>query len=186
MLLLSVLLLSCSKREFDKDADFTNGSTDAVWADNALLFTKIFRMNTAGDLLWFDIRNEIASFSKPSISLTFSDNGVGRFKKIDLRGRLYRYEQGTEELRFVNIPLDVFGTELNADLVFTFRRKQKEGCELITDVNSQQECERTYVLVLKGLDFTEPDLFVTPDNIAQYNGRTLLLSALSGELSGMN
>ncbi|MGC4233541.1 MAG: hypothetical protein QM594_11230 [Niabella sp.] len=180
-LILLILLVSC-KREFSSNEDFNTNVPVAVNEDNAQLFSKIFRFESNASYLWFDIRNEIANFSKPSIGLGYIRNDIARYKQIDLRGRLYSYNSETKELTILGYPLDVAtGAESPANLVFGFARKQPD-CEVISDPAQRNTCERTFTLSLKNVEFTELNLNLTVGVQANYNGATLKLEELSQEL----
>ncbi len=181
-LLVSLSGISC-QREFNNNEDFTADNPVEVFGDNTLLYSKIFRFSSSGAYLWFDIRNEIASFSSPFLGIPFNENGIERNRRVDLRGRLYRYNRESDELTILAYPLDIAGKEgISVDIVFTFKRKQEEGCELIADPAQRNECERTFVLSLKSLLFKDPDLTLDVGVQAEYNGRSLLLSGLSQEI----
>lgn len=181
-LLVSLSGISC-QREFNNNEDFTADNPVEVFGDNTLLYSKIFRFSSSGAYLWFDIRNEIASFSSPFLGIPFNENGIERNRRVDLRGRLYRYNRESDELTILAYPLDIAGKEgIPVDIVFTFKRKQEEGCELIADPAQRNECERTFVLSLKSLLFKDPDLTLDVGVQAEYNGRSLLLSSLSQEI----
>ncbi|MEA4917390.1 hypothetical protein [Proteiniphilum sp.] len=181
-LLVSLSGISC-QREFNNNEDFTADNPVEVFGDNTLLYSKIFRFLSSGAYLWFDIRNEIASFSSPFLGIPFNENGIERNRRVDLRGRLYRYNRESDELTILAYPLDIAGKEgIPVDIVFTFKRKQEEGCELIADPAQRNECERTFVLSLKSLLFKDPDLTLDVGVQAEYNGRSLLLSGLSQEI----
>ncbi|HMR20151.1 MAG TPA: hypothetical protein PKA53_12690 [Sphingobacterium sp.] len=184
MLATIFLFVSC-KREFDSNEDFTSNHPIEIFGDNELLFSKIFRFQSSNSnaYLWFDIRNEIANFSSPYIGLAFVQNGIERYKRLDLRGRIYRYEQATEELTVIGYPLDILtGNDTPTNLVFSFGRKQKEGCENVMDTSQRQQCERTFVLSLKSIHFTEQDIQATVGQDVEHNRRTLKLGVLNQEV----
>jgi len=157
LLLLGILAFASCKREFDGNPDFTEDSPMEVFADNRLLFSKIFRLSASDAYLWFDLRNEVASFSKPAIGIDYLWNGIARYKRLDLRGRLYRYAADAEELTILDYPLEreATGADIVANLVFGFARKQKEGCEAIADAGERSKCERTFVLKIKRIVFKD-------------------------------
>ncbi len=181
-MLTGLSLLSC-KREFDSNADFTNDAQVVVSGDNALLFSRIFRFPEGNAYLWFDIRNEIANFSSPFLGLEFEHNGIARYKRIDLRGRLYTYDREAGQLTILNYPLDIApNQDFQADLVFYFGRKQPEGCELIADPAKRNECERTFTLSLKEVVFTSNKQVAAPGQTIDYNGTALKFTKLNQEL----
>ncbi|MBX2922554.1 MAG: hypothetical protein KF746_10215 [Chitinophagaceae bacterium] len=182
ILLMGMLTTSC-EREFDHDADFTLNEPAKVFGDNTLLFTKIFQFENGGAYLWFDIRNEIANFSSPFLGHTFQLNGVDRYKRIDLRGRLYEYNENKGELTILNYPLDIAtGEDLPADIVYSFGRKQKEGCELIADAGQRGRCERAFTLQLERVVFKDIGLTLEVNTESNYNGRTLTMYTMSEDL----
>jgi hypothetical protein len=181
-LLVGLLLGSC-ERELDDNDDFTANVPVEVFGDNELLFSKIFRFQNNGDYLWFDIRNEIANFSSPFLGLTFKQDGVDRYKRIDLRGRLYEYQSENEELIILDYPLNILtGQDEVADVVFDLSRKEKDGCEFIVDAEQKLQCERSFVLTLKQISFKNQDLVAVVGTEVSHNNRTLLLSEFSQEI----
>jgi hypothetical protein len=180
--LLLVLFSSC-KREFDGNADYNYNDPIPVFGDNTLLYTKIFQFSGSGSYLWFDIRNEIANFSSPYLGHSFNDNGVDRYKRIDLRGRLYEYNSEAEELKVLDYPLDIVtGQDLPADIVYSFGRKQRDGCDLIADANQRRLCERTFVLSLKRIVFKDINFTLEVNIPGTYNSKTLTMYGMSQEL----
>ncbi|MBD1431372.1 hypothetical protein H8B06_00920 [Sphingobacterium sp. DN00404] len=187
---LLMLLSSSCKREFEDNLNFTEDIAAEVYGDNQLLFSKIFQFATGSTYLWFDIRNEIANFSKPAMNLTYVLNPEGdpseqltMIKRIDLRGMLYSYDAEKEELTILDYPLDIAtGTDIPADIVFSFFRKQKDGCELTTDPNQRRQCERTFVLQIDRIEFKEIDFVVPVETVVNYDLRTLRLQNLTLEL----
>ncbi len=179
----SLLLLSC-KREFDDNSDFNNDQATEVFGDNALLFNKIFQFSGAGGgYLWFDIRNEIANFSSPFLGHSYTIDEVDRYKRIDYRGRLYRYNAAQQELTIQSYPLDIAtGHDLPADIVYSFARKQKDGCALIQDAAQRTTCERTFVLQLKHLYFKTINLTIPVDQKTNHGNRTIEIEGISQEL----
>lgn len=181
-LLATLSVISC-QREFNHNEDFTADNPIEVYGDNTLLYSKIFRLSNGSSYLWFDIRNEIANFSSPFLGIPFNESGIERNRRVDLRGRLYRYDRESDELTILAYPLDIAGKEgIPVDIVFTFKRKQEEGCELIADPAQRDQCERTFVLSLKSLLFKDPELTLSVGVQAEYNGRSLLLSGLVQEI----
>lgn len=178
LLILIALLFSSCEREFDNNPDFTQDSKTEVFGDNQLLFTKIFQLSGSNAYLWFDIRNEIANFSKPTIGLNYTQDEIARYKQIDLRGRLYSYDGTSEELTVMDYPLDMAtGTDIPADLVFGFSRKQKEGCEAISDPGQRRQCERTFVLKIKRIAFKTIDFTLEKGVKGTYNNRSLVIES---------
>lgn len=178
-----LLFLSC-KREFEDNSDFNNNEIPEVFGDNTLLFNKIFQFSgSSGAYLWFDIRNEIANFSSPFLGHPYKIDEVDRYKRVDYRGRLYSYNAADQELTIRDYPLDIAtGEDLPADIVYSFARKQKEGCALIQDATQRNTCERTFVLRLKRLFFKTIDLTLTADQKANYGNRTIEIEGISQEL----
>lgn len=178
IIILSVALLfgACS-REFDDNEDYQYDRVEPVLGDNTLLYSKIFRNKSSGIYLWFDLRNEIANFSKPTVSLSFLQNSIDRYTQIDLRGRIYEYNKETEEVTFLNMPLNLFGKgEQSADLICTLARKQKDGCDDLTDEAKKEECKRTYILVIKRIEINEIDAILTLGVPYTYQGSTVVLT----------
>ncbi len=181
-LLATLSVISC-QREFNHNEDFTADNPVEVYGDNTLLYSKIFRLSNGSSYLWFDIRNEIANFSSPFLGLSYNENDIDRYSRIDLRGRLYRYDRQPDELTILAYPLNIAGgQEIPVDLVFSFKRKQEEGCELIADPAQRDQCERTFMLSLKSILFPDPDVTLHVGTAAEYNGRTLLLYELTQEV----
>lgn len=181
--LIMVAVLVACKREFDSNEDFNSNTPVEVYGDNTLLFSKIFRYSDASSYLWFDIRNEIANFSSPYLGIFYTQNDIDRYKRIDLRGYLYEYKSEQEELTILNYPFSVInGADNTANITFSFSRKQKEGCELITDVTQRNQCERTFTLALKNIEYPSLNLLVPVNSLVTYNGQTIILSAMSQEL----
>lgn len=178
LLLMGMFITSC-EREFDSDADFTLNAPVEVFGDNALLFTKIFQYDNGSAYLWFDIRNEIANFSKPFLGLGFMLDSLERYRRIDLRGMLYEYNENNGELAILRYPLDIVtGGDLPADIVYGFGRKQKEGCELIADAAQRSRCERTFTLTLKRIVFKDIGLTLEADVPAKYQGREIIIHTM--------
>lgn len=181
-----VFFTSC-KREFEHDPVFKSNEPVEVFGDNTLLFTKIFQFDNGGAYLWFDIRNEIANFSSPFLGHAFQLNGIDRYKRFDLRGRLYEYNESGAELTILGYPLDmVTGQDLPADIVYSFGRKQKEGCELIADAAQRNRCERTFTLQLKRLVFKDIGLTLEVNEEGNYNGRALKMYEMSQDIILVN
>lgn len=183
-----VIILSTScEREFDNNPDFKLNEPVQVLGDNTLLFSKIFQITGSGAYLWFDIRNEIANFSSPFLDLPFSDNGVARYKRIDLRGRLYQYNAENDELIILDYPLNIVtDQDLPADIVYSFGRKQKEGCELIADAAQKRSCERTFTMQMKRIVFKDAGLTLEINKEADYNGKILKLSEMNQDIMLIN
>ncbi len=186
IVVMTSLLTSC-KREFEHDVNFKNEEVIAVLGDNALLFSKIFQLENNNAYLWFDIRNEIANFSSPFLGHAFTDNGIDRFKRIDLRGTIYSYNDAAKELTVVGYPLDIAtGSELPADMVYDFDRKQKNGCELITDATQRRRCETTFTLQLKRVVFEDIGLTLEADKEVSYNSKVLKMSEMKQDIMLIN
>jgi len=93
------------------------------------------------------------------------------------------YDRQPGELTILAYPLNIAGgQEIPVDLVFSFKRKQEEGCELIADPAQRDQCERTFMLSLKSILFPDPDVTLHVGTAAEYNGRTLLLYELTQEI----
>lgn len=177
------LLFSSCERDFDNNADFNSDEKTEAFGDNDLLFNKIFQFTSNGTYLWFDIRNEIANFSNPSLGLSYTLNEIDYYKIIDLRGRLYRYDNTSDELTILGYPLNIAtGSDLPADIVFGFRRKQTEGCEAIADLTQRQKCERTFVLTIKRVEFKAIDFTITTESPTTYESRTVQLQHYTAEV----
>jgi len=182
-----MMLTSACKREFGHDADFRLNEPAEIFGNNTLLFTKIFRFESNGAYLWFDIRNEIANFSSPFLGHSFNDNGIERYRRIDLRGRLYEYNESEEELIILGYPLDIVtGQDLPTDIVYSFGRKQKEGCDLIADPAQRSRCERTFSLRLKRMVFKDIGVALEVNEEKNYNGRVLKMYDMSQDIILMN
>ena len=179
IIILSVALLfgACS-REFDDNDDYQYNQIEPVLGDNVMLYSKIFRNKSTGTYLWFDLRNEIANFSKPIVSVSFLQNSIDRYTLTDLRGRIYEYNKDVEEVTFLNIPLNLFGKgEQSADLICTLARKQKDSCDDLTDESKKEECKRTYGLALKRIEISEIDATLTIGEPYTYQNSTVILTA---------
>ncbi|MBX3255422.1 MAG: hypothetical protein KF862_14870 [Chitinophagaceae bacterium] len=182
-----LMLTSSCKREFDHDADFQLNEPAKVFGDNTRLFTKIFQFDNGEAYLWFDIRNEIANFSKPFLGQPFNENGIERYKRIDLRGRLYEYNESKEELTILGYPLDIAtGQDMPADIVYGFGRKQKEGCELIADPAQRSRCERTFSLRLKRMLFKDIGFTLQVNEEGNYNGKVLKMYDMNQDIILVN
>lgn len=187
--MLVVVLIAC-KREFAGNNDFNTNTPVDVYGDNALLFSKIFRYVDAGTYLWFDIRNEIANFSRPKLSVNVvynpndgSGSQVTVVKAIDLRGRIYQYDNSLKELTVINYPLNVVKDKDSvANITFSFLRKQTDGCELITDATQRLQCERTYLLSLKKVNYPSLNLTLPVDSIVTYQGQAIKIARVSQDL----
>ncbi|MGO3654131.1 MAG: hypothetical protein ACTJFN_07190 [Sphingobacterium sp.] len=188
-LCIALLLISC-EREFDSNPDFKLNEPAEVFADNNLLFNKIFQFSSGGTYLWFDIRNEVANFSKPFLNLTFvlnpeadPNDQILTVKRIDLRGRLYVYDSANAELTVLDYPLDIAtGQEIPADIIYDFGRKQKQGCDLLTDPAQRRTCERSFTLRLKRVIFKDIDFTLEAGVSGTYGNKTIKLSPMSYEL----
>lgn len=185
--LFMMMLASACRREFGYDADFKLNEPAEVFGDNTLLFTKIFRFEGNGAYLWFDIRNEIANFSSPFLGHSFNNNGIDRYRRIDLRGRLYEYNESKGELTILGYPLDIVtGQDLPADIVYSFGRKQKEGCDLIADPTQRSRCERTFSLQLKRIAFKDIGFMLEVNEEENYNGRVLKMYEMTQDIILIN
>lgn len=185
---LSILMLTSScEREFDHNPDFTLNEPAEVFGDNTRLFTKIFQFDNGSAYLWFDIRNEIANFSSPFLGQSFNENGIERYRRIDLRGRLYEYNEREEELTILGYPLDIVtGQDLPADIAYSFGRKQKEGCELIADPAQRSRCERTFSLQLKRMVFKDIGFTLKVNEEGNYNGKVLKMYDMNQDIILVN
>jgi hypothetical protein len=174
--------MSC-ERDFDNNANFNNTDQVEIFGNNDLLFNKIFQFTSNGTYLWFDIRNEIANFSAPTVGLNYLQNDIEYYKIIDLRGRLYRYDQESNELTVLSYPLNLASsTDLPSDIVFGFKRKQSEGCDAVNDPSQHQQCERTFVLTLKRVEIKDIHLTITTDEPTSYDSRTVQLQDYSADI----
>lgn len=181
-----MLFTSC-KREFDHDPVFKSNDPVEVLGDNTLLFSKMFQIESNSAYLWFDIRNEIANYSSPFLGQGFVENGIERYKRIDLRGRIYEYKDDVKELTILDYPFDmVTGSDLPANIVYSFDRKQKSGCELISDEAQRRRCETTFTLQLKKIEFKEIGLVLEVDIESNYNGKTLKISEMKQDVMLIN
>lgn len=177
IILFVILLFSSCGREFDNDPDYQYDQIEPTLGDNTLLFSKIFRNKSSGLYLWFDLRNEIANFSKPTTSVSFKMNSIERYAPADLRGRIYKYNKEAEEVTFLNIPLNLFGKgEQSADIICTLAPKQKDSCDDLIDESKREECKRTYVLVLKRIEISEIDATLTIGEPYTYQNSTVVLT----------
>lgn len=177
IILSAALLIGACSREFDDNKDYQHDQIEPVLGDNALMYSKIFRNKSTGTYLWFDLRNEVASFSKPIVSLPFLQNSRDRYTQIDLRGRIYEYNKETEEVTFLNMPLNLFDKgEQSANLICTLARKQKDGCDDLTDEAKKEECKRNYILVVKRIEISQIDAILTVGVPYTYQGSTVVLT----------
>lgn len=186
LLIILFWLASCS-RVFNDDEDYNYNSPVEVLGDNSLLYTKIFRFNKNSSYLWFDIRNEIANFSSPSLNHHFNKDLSNHYLKVDLRGRLYEYNSKEKELKILNYPLDIgLGKDMEADIVYGFKKKNTADCKSIIDKNKKRICEYTYILSFKRIIFKDID-FVLEANIPNtHNGVVLTMQNMSEELQLTN
>lgn len=181
------LLFASCRRELDKNEDFRYNEPALVLGDNSFLFSKIFRFTDGDALLWFDIRNEIANFSHPFLSLRYNENGLDYNRRIDLRGYLYEYDDEAKELNVLNYPLYFsFSDSISARLLFSFARKQENGCEAIPDPDKRNQCERTFKLTLKSIEIPDLDLTIPVETKINTGRDTLYLSGLSQEVYLIN
>lgn len=181
ILLISLLFVSCA-REFDDDADYQNNQVDSILGDNSLLYSKIFRNQSTGTFLWFGLRNEISNFTKPILSVSAKRNDVNQSITIDLRGRLYQYNKEAEEITFLNVPLNLLGQgDMFSDIVCSLARKQKDGCNDLIDEAMREQCQRTYLLVLKYIDVKDINAVVRVGESYTYQTSTVTLPLQTGQ-----
>lgn len=175
-------LLSCS-RVFNDNEDYNYNDAVLVLGNNTLLYTKIFQFNERGSYLWFDIRNEIANFSSPYLNHRFNKDLSNHYLKVDLRGRLYEYNSKEEELKILNYPLDIgLGKDMEADIVYGFKKKSTADCDSIVDKNKKRICEYTYILSFKRIIFKDIDFILEANIPNTYNGVVLTMQNMSEEL----
>lgn len=182
-IVLILSFFSCS-REFNENEDYNYNDPVEVFGDNSLLFTKIFRHTDEGFYLWFDLRNEIANFSKPNLPFYYTQNESleEHYRKIDLRGRLYEYNLEAKELKILNYPLNIIDQEEHAaDIVYGFERKQKDDCSLLIDPQNKKLCERTYVLKFKRAVFSNIDIELKVNVPVTHNEKTITIQEMEQE-----
>lgn len=174
--------LSCS-RVFDDNEDYNYNNSIPVLGNNTLLYTKIFQLSESGSYIWFDIRNEIANFSRPYLNHHFNNNLANRYLKVDLRGRLYEYNSKEEELKILNYPLNIgLGKNMKADIVYGFKKKNIDDCNSIVDKNKKRICEYTYILSFKRIIFKDIDFILEANIPNTYKKTTLTMQNMSKEL----
>lgn len=181
IVLLLLLSVSCN-REFNNDSDYQHEQVDPIFGDNAVLYSKIFRNQSAGTYLWFGLRNEISNFTKPILSISTKKNDVNQSLIIDLRGRLYQYNKEAEEVTFLNIPLNLFGLEeQTSDVVCSLVRKQKDGCNDLPNEAMREECQRSYLLTIKRIKINDIDINLSVGESYIYQNVTVALPAQTGQ-----
>lgn len=181
IVLISLLSVACT-REFDDNSDYKNNEIEPVLGDNSLLYSKIFRNQSTGTFLWFGLRNEVSNFTKPILSISSKRNDVNQSITIDLRGRLYQYNKESEEITFLNIPLNLFGQgDLISNVVCSLEKKQKDGCNDLTDAAMREQCQRTYLLVLKHIYIKDIDAMVRVGESYTYQTSTVVLPLQAGQ-----
>lgn len=167
ILSVAALFLSCD-REFNDNEDYQYNRTEPVLGDNSLLYAKVFRNQSNGTYLWFDLRNEVANFSKPSITISFLRDDNDHYVSIDLRGRIYEYDKEAQVVKFLQIPLDLFGNgAVPVDLLCTLARKDEEA-----DI-------RSYILVLKQIEVKEINATLSIGEPYTHQNSTVVLTAQS-------
>ncbi|MVZ62955.1 hypothetical protein [Sphingobacterium humi] len=185
-----LLVFSGCRRELNQHPDFKRQELTPILSNNDLLFNKIFQFSNDNTHLWFDLRNEIANFSRPQLELRYAkylenqpQNQVTKLAIIDLRGYQYQYDKEKEELTILDFPLDWISLqESPADLVFSFSQKPIGGCAAIPDPKQKNRCERTYTLRLKQIDFKKEKLQLETDIPAIHQAVSYQLQEFSTEL----
>lgn len=179
--LTSLLCISCG-REFNDNPDYEYNQVDSVFGDNSLLYSKVFRNQTAGTYLWFGLRNEIANFTKPKLSVSLKIDGTDNSYQIDLRGRLYEYNSNAEEITFRDITLGLFNSEeQKADLVCSLAKRQIDGCDDLQDETLREQCKRTYILKLKRIVVKDIGATLQIGEPYTYQNSTITLSVQVGQ-----
>lgn len=181
IVLTSLLCISCG-REFNDNPDYEYNQLDSVFGDNSLLYSKVFKNQTAGTYLWFGLRNEIANFTKPKLSVSLKIDGTDNSYQIDLRGRLYEYNSNAEEITFRDIPLVLFNSEeQKADLVCSLTKRQIDGCDDLQDETLREQCKRTYILKLKRIVVKDISATLQIGEPYTYQNSTITLSVQVGQ-----